>query len=113
MTNQNPEQIARDDIDKQESLKCQRHWFLPKPTPVLWKENRAHPLKDLLGRWQRVFGKQAGALKFSEEQMNWLRMLKKHIVTSFHVEMDDLDYTPFDAQGGRGRMYQLFGGYSR
>jgi type I restriction enzyme R subunit len=56
-----------------------------------------------------VFGKQAGTLKFSPEQMNWLRMIKEHIMTSFHVEMDDLDYTPFDAQGGRGRMYQLFG----
>ncbi len=56
-----------------------------------------------------VFGKQAGALKFSEKQMNWLRMLKDHIITSFHVEIDDLDYTPFDAQGGRGKMYQLFG----
>ncbi|WML24129.1 DEAD/DEAH box helicase family protein [Neobacillus sp. OS1-33] len=56
-----------------------------------------------------VFGKQAGALKFNEEQMNWLRMLKDHIATSFHLEMDDLDYTPFDAQGGRGKMYQIFG----
>jgi len=56
-----------------------------------------------------VFGKQAGPLKFSEEQMHWLRMLKDHIMTSFHVGMDDLDYTPFDAQGGRGKMYQLFG----
>lgn len=41
--------------------------------------------------------------------MNWLRMIKDHIATSFHVEADDLDYTPFDAQGGRGKMYQLFG----
>ncbi len=56
-----------------------------------------------------VFGKQAGALKFNEEQMNWLRMIKDHIATSFHVELDDLDFTPFDAQGGRGKMYQLFG----
>ncbi|WCK53916.1 type I restriction-modification enzyme R subunit C-terminal domain-containing protein [Aneurinibacillus sp. Ricciae_BoGa-3] len=56
-----------------------------------------------------VFGKQAGALKFNEEQMNWLRMIKDHIATSFHVELDDLDYTPFDGQGGRGKMYQLFG----
>lgn len=56
-----------------------------------------------------VFGKQAGALKFNVEQMNWLRMIKDHIATSFHVEVDDLDYTPFDAQGGRGKMYQLFG----
>ncbi|MCI5222876.1 MAG: restriction endonuclease subunit R, partial [Candidatus Electrothrix sp. AR4] len=56
-----------------------------------------------------VFGKQAGALKFTEEQMDWLRMLKEHICTSFHVDMDDLDFTPFDAHGGRGKMYQLFG----
>ena len=56
-----------------------------------------------------VFGKQAGKLKFNEEQMSWLRMIKEHIATSFHVEIDDLDYTPFDAQGGRGKMYQLFG----
>jgi type I restriction enzyme R subunit len=56
-----------------------------------------------------VFGKQAGPLKFTEEQMNWLRMLKDHIATSFHVEVDDLDYTPFDAQGGRGKMHKLFG----
>lgn len=56
-----------------------------------------------------VFGKQAGKLKFNEEQMNWLRMIKDHIATSFHVEVDDLDYTPFDAQGGRGKMYELFG----
>lgn len=24
-------------------------------------------------------------------------------------KVEDLDYTHFDAQGGRGRMYQLFG----
>jgi hypothetical protein len=23
--------------------------------------------------------------------------------------IDDLDYTPFDAKGGRGKMFQLFG----
>jgi len=56
-----------------------------------------------------VFGKQAGPVKYNEEQMDWLRMIKDHIATSFHVELEDLDYTPFDAQGGRGKMYQLFG----
>jgi type I restriction enzyme R subunit len=56
-----------------------------------------------------VFEKQAGALKFNEEQMDWLRMMKEHIATSFHIEVDDLDYTPFDAHGGRGMMFQLFG----
>ncbi len=57
-----------------------------------------------------IFQKHSGAgQKFTEEQMQWLRMLKDHIASSFHIEVDDLDYTPFDAQGGRGRMYQLFG----
>jgi len=43
------------------------------------------------------------------EQMQWLRMIKEHIATNFHVDMEDLDYAPFDAMGGRGKMYQLFG----
>lgn len=47
--------------------------------------------------------------KFSVEQVEWLRMLRDHVASSFHVEVDDLDYTPFDGLGGRGRMYQLFG----
>jgi len=56
-----------------------------------------------------VFKKQAGATKFNEEQMQWLRMLKDHIATSIHIDADDLDYTPFDAEGGKGKMFQLFG----
>ena len=47
--------------------------------------------------------------KFNEEQMNWLRMIRDHIISSFHMERDDLDMAPFDAQGGLGRMHQLFG----
>ena len=58
-------------------------------------------------RW--LFKKQAGTLKFTKDQMEWLYMLKDQIATSVHVDLDDLDYTPFDATGGRGRMWQLFG----
>ena len=56
-----------------------------------------------------VFKKQAGIVKFTVEQMQWLRMIKEHIATSIHLDADDLDYTPFDAAGGRGKMWQLFG----
>jgi type I restriction enzyme R subunit len=56
-----------------------------------------------------VFGKQAGPLKFTTEQMEWLRMIRDHICTSIHIVREDLDYTPFDAKGGVGRMHQLFG----
>jgi type I restriction enzyme R subunit len=56
-----------------------------------------------------IFGKQAGALKFNEAQVAWLRMIKDHVTTSFHIEVADLDYAPFDGEGGLGRMYELFG----
>jgi type I restriction enzyme, R subunit len=58
---------------------------------------------------QWLFQKQAGTLKFTKEQMEWLYMLKEQIAISVHVDIEDLDYTPFDANGGRGRMWQLFG----
>ncbi|BDD92410.1 type III restriction endonuclease subunit R [Pandoraea sp. NE5] len=50
-----------------------------------------------------------GSEKFNEEQMNWLRMIRDHVANSFHIERDDLEMSPFDGQGGLGKMYQLFG----
>lgn len=59
-------------------------------------------------RW--ILKKNAGQHnRFSKEQMEWLYMLKEQIATSVHVDTDDLDYTPFDAMGGKGKMWQLFG----
>ncbi len=57
-----------------------------------------------------IFAQNAGQHnRFNTEQMEWLRMIKDHIVSSYHIEVDDLDYTPFDSKGGIGKMYQLFG----
>ena len=50
-----------------------------------------------------------GGEKFNEEQMEWLRMIRDHIVSSFHLDRDDLDMAPFDGKGGMGQMYKLFG----
>ncbi|MPN55703.1 hypothetical protein SDC9_203387 [bioreactor metagenome] len=36
-------------------------------------------------------------------------MVKDQIATSFHMDVDDFDYEPFDAKGGLGKMWQLFG----
>ena len=47
--------------------------------------------------------------KFNEEQMNWLRMIRDHVANSFDIARDDLDMSPFDGQGGLGKMHQLFG----
>lgn len=56
-----------------------------------------------------VFRKQAGTTKFNEEQMQWLRMIKNYVVNSFHIDKEDFDLNPFNAQGGLGKMWQLFG----
>jgi len=57
-----------------------------------------------------IFQQNAGQHnRFTQEQMDWLRMIKDHVVSSYHIEIDDLDYTPFDAKGGKGKMHQLFG----
>ncbi len=56
-----------------------------------------------------VFKKQAGTLKFTEEQMAWLRMIKDYVAASFKVEADDFELDPFNKQGGLGKMWQLFG----
>ena len=55
-----------------------------------------------------VFKKQAGATKFNEEQMQWLRMIKDYVVYSFHIDKDDFDLNPFNAAGGLGKFYSLF-----
>ena len=57
-----------------------------------------------------IFKQNAGKHnRFTNEQLDWLRMIKDHVVSSYHIEIEDLDYTPFDSQGGRGKMHQLFG----
>ena len=56
-----------------------------------------------------VFKQQAGSLKFTEEQMTWLRMIKDYVAGSFHVDKDDFELDPFNKNGGLGKMWALFG----
>ena len=52
---------------------------------------------------------QAGHIKFTEAQMEWLRLVRDHIVTSVNIERDDLELGTMGQQGGLARMHQLFG----
>ncbi len=56
-----------------------------------------------------VFRRQAGAVKFSGEQMQWLRMIKDYVAQSFHVDREDFELDPFNKAGGLGKFYQVFG----
>ena len=52
---------------------------------------------------------QAHANPFTQEQQHWLEMIRDHIAANLGIEIDDFEYAPFNAQGGLGKVHQLFG----
>ena len=58
---------------------------------------------------QWTLRKNAGAVHFTEEQMEWLRLMKDHIASSLSILPEDLDLTPFDKKGGLLAFYEAFG----
>lgn len=58
---------------------------------------------------QWTFKKNAGHIQFTEEQMEWLRLIKDHIAVSLSILPEDLDLTPFDRKGGLLGFYDTFG----
>lgn len=60
---------------------------------------------------QWILKKNAGQHnRFTDEQMQWLRMIKDYVANSFHIDQDDFDLSPFIANGGLTKMWNLFGG---
>lgn len=58
---------------------------------------------------QWTLKRNAGAVHFTEEQMEWLRLIKDHIASSLSILPEDLDLTPFDKKGGLLAFYDAFG----
>jgi type I restriction enzyme R subunit len=58
---------------------------------------------------QWTLRRNAGAVHFTEEQMEWLRLVKDHIAVSLSIEPADLDLNPFDRKGGLGKFFEIFG----
>lgn len=46
----------------------------------------------------------------TEEQMQWLTMIRDHIITSFAIEGNDFELTPFNQHGGLGQAYDVLSG---
>ena len=47
--------------------------------------------------------------RFTDEQRQWLELIRDHIAGSLRIEMDDFDYTPFAQRGGAGKAVRVFG----
>lgn len=46
---------------------------------------------------------------FTQEQIQWLEMIRDHIAANLGIEPDDFEYAPFSQHGGLGKVHQLFG----
>lgn len=79
----------------------------------LGKSEKLLPFSDIVDKnfkdWTFKRNNEPNALKFTDEQLEWLRLIKDHIASSLSIVPEDLDLSPFDAMGGLGKFYNLFG----
>ncbi|MGE0680571.1 MAG: type I restriction-modification enzyme R subunit C-terminal domain-containing protein [Candidatus Binatia bacterium] len=78
---------------------------------ALHKEGELVPFAEQVeARFQHWLAQQENSgRRFTEEQRQWLVLMRDHIAASLGIEMDDFDYAPFAQKGGAGKVYQVFG----
>ena len=57
----------------------------------------------------RKFGEWITGKAFTQEQREWLELMRNHIATSLDIRMSDFEYAPFAELGNGAKVYQLFG----
>ncbi|HET6387158.1 MAG TPA: type I restriction-modification enzyme R subunit C-terminal domain-containing protein [Armatimonadota bacterium] len=69
------------------------------------------PFADTVNnRFESWLGRQeAAGQTFTEEQRQWLEMIRDQVATSLTIEKDDFENNPFNQHGGLGKAYALFG----
>jgi type I restriction enzyme R subunit len=61
-------------------------------------------------RFQNWLAQQANRGRtFTDEQIQWLGMMRDHIATSLEIDIDSFDLTPFTSEGGLARASKVFG----
>ena len=45
---------------------------------------------------------------FTEEQLQWLELIRDHVAASMTIEAEDFDLAPFAQRGGLGKATQVF-----
>jgi type I restriction enzyme R subunit len=68
----------------------------------------AESVNERFARW--LGAQQSQGRTFTPEQMRWLELIRDHVAASMTITVDDFEYTPFNEEGGIGKVYQVFGG---
>jgi len=76
---------------------------------ALGEDDDLHPFReDVEARFYEWLGQQDRQQRFTPAQLEWLELIKDHLVANLTVEMDDFEYAPFDERGGIYRALDLF-----
>jgi type I restriction enzyme R subunit len=76
---------------------------------ALGEDDDLHPFReDVEARFYDWLGQQDRQQRFTPAQLEWLELIKDHLVANLTVEMDDFEYAPFDERGGIYRALDLF-----
>lgn len=78
---------------------------------ALHQEGELVPFRERVEAKYRAWlaSQETRGVVFTPEQRQWLDDIRDHIAGNLAIEMDDFDYVPFNAKGGAGKVYQLFG----
>ena len=75
------------------------------------KEERLVPFGEIVdakfSKWLKT--QESSGHQFTQEQKEWLCMIKDHVTSSLSITLDDLDEVPFNQKGGRIKFYNIFG----
>ncbi|MEI6492008.1 MAG: type I restriction-modification enzyme R subunit C-terminal domain-containing protein [Verrucomicrobiota bacterium] len=67
----------------------------------------ADSVTERFNEW--LMDKAKAGVKFTDEQLGWLNLIRGHIATAISIEPEDLELSPFNQRGGLGKAHQLFG----
>lgn len=68
-----------------------------------------HFRDDVEERFYEWLSRQDRQNRFTSEQLDWLKLVKDHLAANLTIEMEDLQYGPFQDKGGAVKAVQLFG----
>ena len=78
---------------------------------ALHQDNELVPFPDRVDINYRawIVQQESNGVPFSDEQKNWLDMIRNHIAGNLHISNQSFEYAPFSQHGGLGKVHQLFG----
>ncbi len=67
------------------------------------------PILSAEERVDKALAKVKAGKSFNDDQLNWLGLIREHLVKNLTIEMDDFEYAPiFERQGGRMKARKIF-----